>query len=533
MDKNLSTRSKFFNNAWLIPLAIFIIALLVRLIGLKFSFPLLTHHDEQYIIDPLIEMSKNKTLDSGYYNRPNQVLYTILFAYLNLVSKLLFHKNFGWAYIENPLFFYFHARLILAFIGSVIPVLAWKIGKLNKWIDFSLPAAILTCFYPPFLAHSHVITGDILNTIFSLATILLCLNYLQKEQRIWLILASICVALNTVEKYPGILSYGIVLVTIVINAYKPNSQTSRLDLKYAFREILISISIVILAMFIFAPHLFYKLDQVRDILILEGRNTHLGADNLSWFGNMNFYIHVFIDNAGWIVSLFALAGILLTILSKQPAMLLLYFGAGYWVALSKLGLHWERWSLPMMITPLLLAALSIAKVWSVIKHRKIINVLAILFFVVFGFIYSLNGLTSSLVLDWQDTRVEALQFLTENGVTTENSISEGYTPFYARDVKTIFDFDFKDSGEIDYVILSSNMYGRFQSEPDRYLYQNTYYNNLRAEATLIAEFIPDKRPSNPKDQIVVLLDYLENLVRKTKTDYKTGPVIQIYQLPSD
>ena len=353
-----------------------------------------------------------------------------------------------------------------------------------------------------------------------------------KEKRIWLIPA-LSALLNTVEKYPGILSYGIVLVTIAIHAYKPNSQTSRLDLKYAFREILISISIVILAMFIFAPHLFFKLDQVRDILILEGRNTHLGADNLSWLGNMNFYIHVFIDNAGWIVSLFALAGILLTILSKQPAILLLYFGAGYWVALSKLGLHWERWSLPMMITPLLLAALSIAKVWSVIKHRKIINVLAILFFMVFGFIYGLNGLTSSLVLDWQDTRVEALQFLTENGVTTENSISEGYTPFYARDVKTIFDFDFNDSGEIDYVILSSNMYGRFQSEPDRYLYQNTYYNNLRAEATLIAEFIPDKRPSKPKDQIVVLLDYLENLVRKTKTDYKTGPVIQIYQLSSD
>jgi len=533
MEKPLSFKSKFFNNAWLIPIAIFIIALLVRLIGLKFSFPLLTHHDEQYIIEPLVEMSKNKTLDSGYYNRPNQVLYTILFGYLNLVSKLLFHKNFGLAYVENPLFFYFHARLILAIIGSLIPVLAWKIGKSIKWIDFSLPAAILTCFYPPFVAHSHVITGDILNTVFSLATILFCLSYLQKEKRIWLILAAICVALNTVEKYPGILSYGIVLVTIAISAYRPKPQTPRLDLKFAFREILISISIVILGMFIFAPHLFFKLDQVRDILILEGRNTHLGADNLSWLGNMNFYIHVFIDNAGWIVSLFALAGILVTILSKQPAMLLLYFGAGYWVALSKLGLHWERWSLPMMITPLLLAALSIAKAWSLIKHQKIWKSLVAIFLVIFGVTYALNGLTSSLILDWQDTRVDALQFLSENGITEENSISEGYTPFYSRYVRTIFDFDYEDSGEIDYAILSSFMYGRYQSEPDRYLQENSYYNNLRAEATLIAEFVPDERPSNPKDQAVVLLDYLENLVRKTKTAYKTGPVIQIYQLPSD
>ena len=38
---------------WLIPFAIYLIALAVRLIGLKFSFPLLTHHDEQFVIEAL------------------------------------------------------------------------------------------------------------------------------------------------------------------------------------------------------------------------------------------------------------------------------------------------------------------------------------------------------------------------------------------------------------------------------------------------------------------------------------------------
>jgi hypothetical protein len=187
----------------------------------------------------------------------------------------------------------------------------------------------------------------------------------------------------------------------------------------------------------------------------------------------------------------------------------------------------------MMITPLLLAALSIAKAWSVIKHQKILKDLAIVFVVFFGGIYALNGLTSSLILEWQDTRVDALQFLTENGITTENSVSEGYTPFYPRYAGTIFGFGFKHSGEIDYAILSSHMYGRYQSEPDRYVQENSYYNDLRAEATLIAEFVPNKRPSDPKEQLIVLVDYLNNLVKKTKTDYKTGPTIQIYQLPSD
>ena len=129
---------------WLIPFAIYLIALAVRLIGLKFSFPLLTHHDEQYVIDPLIEMSRNHTLDSGRYAKGGQFTYTVLFGYLNLISKLFFHKNFGWAYSEDPLFFYFHARMVIAFFGALAPVLAWKIGKLIKGIDFSLAAAFLT-----------------------------------------------------------------------------------------------------------------------------------------------------------------------------------------------------------------------------------------------------------------------------------------------------------------------------------------------------------------------------------------------------
>ena len=518
-------------RSWLIPTTIFLIALSVRIIGLKFGFPLLTHHDEQYIINPLVEMSKKHTLDSGLYNRPNQILYTVLFGYLNLISKLLFNKNFGWAFDADPLFFYFHARLVIAFFGALIPVIAWKIGKLFKGVDFSLPAAILTCFYPSYIVHSHYITGDVINTVFSLAIIMFCLMYLKNENKLWLILACIGVGLNTVEKYPGILTYGIVLVTIGIKVFSHKKQHHRINWQFFFREIAITLTVVILSMFIFAPHLFFKLDQIREILIYESRSTHLGADNLNWFGNMLFYLKVFINSAGWIVFLFALAGIILSVASKQPAMLLLYFGAGYWVALSKLGLHWERWSLPMMITPLLLAAFSITKLWETIKSRKIVKVLVTVFLIVFFSLYALNGLTSSVLLTWQDTRVVALDFLNKNNITMENSISEGYTPFYPRYAGRIFDFNYNDPGQIQYVILSSNIYGRYEAEPDRYKTENDYYSDLRAEATLIAEFLPSMKPDNPWEQLIVTVDYFSNLVRGTKTTYTTGPTIQVFKIP--
>lgn len=531
----MGTSAKRLNKprsySWLVPFVIYLIALVVRVIGLKFSFPLLTHHDERFIIDLLIEMSRNHTLDSGFYARPNQFLYTTLFGYLNLLSKILFHKNFGWAYTEDPLFFYFHARLLVAVFGAMVPVLAWKIGKLFKGVDFSIAAALLTCFYPPFIVHSHYITGDILNTALSLAVILFCLIYLQKKKWVWIVLACITVALNTVEKYPGILSYGIVLVTIGISVFSRENEIKQKKWGEFLSGTLITLAIVLLSMFILAPHLFFKLDQVREALIIEARPTHLGADNLSWLGNMLFYLQVFVKAAGWIIVVFAVVGLVYSIISKQPAMLLLYFGAGYWVALSKLGLHWERWSLPMMITPLLLAALGLTKLWAAIKQQTLVKAVATVFLGVFVLVYALNGLTSSVLLTWQDTHFAALQFTSDNGITEENSAYEGYTPFLPRTVKTIFDFDLNNSGQIDFVILSSNMYGRFEAEPDRYKVENAYYTELRAKAVLIAEFKSSKKPENPVEQLTILGDYLNNLIKGTKTTYTTGPTIQVYRLP--
>lgn len=531
MEATTRRANKVRSYSWLIPIAIYIIALVIRVIGLKFSFPLLTHHDERAIIDPLVEMSRNHTLDSGQYARPNQFLYSVLFGYLNLLSKVLFNKNFGWAYSDDPLFFYFHARLMVAVLGATVPVLAWKIGKLFKGVDFSLAAAFLTCFYPPFILHSHYITGDILNTALSLAIILLCLIYLQKKKWVWLVLACIIVALNTVEKYPGILSYGIVLVTLGINAFSQENMNNQKKWREFLSGILVSLLIVALSIFIFAPHLFFKLDLVRDAIIIEARPNHLGADNLNWVGNMLFYLQVFVQAGGWVVVLFGIVGLAYTIVLKQPSILLLYFGAGYWVALSRLGLHWERWSLPMMITPLLLAAIGMTKLWETIKQRRWLKIFAITLLGVFVSIYTLNGVTSSVLLTWLDTRAVALQFTKKNDITQENSVYEGYTPFIPRTVKTIFDFDFDNPGQIEFVILSSNMYGRFEAEPERYTSENSYYTNLRAKATLIGEFKPSQKPENPLEQLTVLENYLNNKIKGTKTTYTTGPTIQIYQLP--
>ena len=517
---------------WLVVALIFAAALSIRLIGLKFSFPLLTHHDEIFIMDPLVTMSKGRTLDSGHYNKPTQILYTALFFWLNFLSKLKFHQNMGWAYPQNPLFFYYHARLLMAFVGSLVPVAAWKIGKSFRGIDFSLPAAFLTCFYPPYVIHSHYIGVDVSTTLFTLIIILLCLSYLKTDKPLWLILASAMVAVNVLEKYPGALSFFIPVVTLGIKAFIKDDTGARRGWRFFFTWMGISLGVTLVSMLVIAPHLFITWQQVRDALIYEGRSTHLGADNLNWGGNLLFYLREFINNAGWLVVLFAGVGIIALISIKQPAVLLLFYGGGYWVALSKLGLHWERWSLPMMTTLLLAAAAGISWLWQRASRQWTRLVLAIII-TVGGALYIVNGLTASVLFTWQDTRNIALEYLQSENITPEKTISEGYSPYLPRTVKTIFEFDAGQSPQIDYVILSSYMYGRYEAEPERYATELEFYDQLRQNALLLREFEPSPQPDGFLEKVRAIYEFASRTLHSEPSLSFFGPNLQIYQLTAD
>ena len=150
---------------------IFIFSLLLRVIGLKFGFPLLTHPDEDDIMNPVFNMAVNNSLKPGNFSRPNQILGIIYFFYLNIASYLRFGKSFEAAFPLYPLNFYFYARILISIMGSLIPVVAYKIGK--EFDSKSANAgAIVFAIFPLYILHSHYITPDITITLFTLIIIL-------------------------------------------------------------------------------------------------------------------------------------------------------------------------------------------------------------------------------------------------------------------------------------------------------------------------------------------------------------------------
>jgi len=470
-------------------------------------------------------------LDSGKYGYPSFPSFYSKYLFLNLISDLKFGTNYGVAYSQDVNFFYYYTRLLTAIQGALIPVVAWLIGKQFKKFDFSLPAAFLFTFYPPFIVHSHYITVDIPLTLYLMFVLFFCLIYLRTGKLLWLILGCLFVSIAAMEKYPGILAFGIVLVTVGIRSVSEQGGKRCVNWGYFFKTILLSLFVTLLFISLIASPLFLNTDMVIKQIQQEARTTHLGADGLGWGGNLLYYLGLFRTSAGLLVSILAILGIGLTIAQRDPTFLLLFFGVGYWIALSRLGLHWERWSLPMMISPLLLAGLAVTKILIAIRSHKLLRWLFIISVSLSALFYAENGFSKSIFMNWQDTRIEALEDFSELGIEQKNSVSEGYTPLIPRSPVRIFDFDMQNPGEKQFVILSSNMYMRFEAEPDRYQSENAFYRALRERATLIKVYAPDYKPLDPLGQVKVIVDYFQNLLGGTNSTYRTGPTIQIYQLP--
>ncbi len=514
-----------------IALIIFLIALIVRYVGLKFAFPIFTHPDENFLLAPLRNMSINHTLDPGIYVYPAYPSFYSRFFVLNLLSKLKFGMNYGLVYWQDPYYFFFASRLITAVQGALLPVIAWFVGRKFKQVNFSWAAAFLFTFYPPFVLHSHYITVDIPLTLYIMLVLLFSLNYLSSKKNVWLVLASVMVSVATLEKYPGILSIGIVLVAIGIRAFTRDENGDQPGWRFLLKTTAWSLSVSLLTVVVVAPSLLLNFDIAWKQIVNENRPTHLGADGLGWGGNLLYYLKDFYTNAGLVISILAVIGLVAVVLIKDPTNLLLFFGGGYWIALSYLSLHHSRWSLPMMTTPLFLAAIGVSYLWQQTKKIKTARIALAILVLAAAVPFALKGTVTSIVLTWQDTRYVALLYMEENGITEENTISEGFTPHNSLNNNYIFDFDIFEPGEKEYIVFSSIMFDRYAAEPDRYLDENSFYAKARSNLVLVKEFQPDPEPTTMAGQLKVFFEYLNRQFRNSKPQFLTGPKLEIYKLP--
>jgi hypothetical protein len=504
-------------------LLVFFSALLVRRVGLSFGAPLFTHPDEQNVLIPVVESVR---LDQNVYKyaHPTQVLYRLNKNLLNPYS--LWRNGFNLAeWYDRDLYgIYLASRSITMVLGALLPVMAFFIGRRFK-PDFSVPAALLFAFFPQYVLHSHYITPDIPITFYTLGVLLASLLWLEGRGKAWIWVAALFAALNTADKFPGVISLGIIGLSMLIRL-----QQEGLPFKWFLRQGVLVVAFYIAAIFLVAPNLFLQYKDVISAVTIEARDYHLGNDGFNWLGKMAYYVKVYWDYANPWLLLFTILGILGLFRTRQAQGWLLAYGLLYAALLSTLALHHERWALPMFITPLLLAAYGAAWLPAQLGGRTWLKGLAWLAAAVMLGLNAAKGVTESVYMDLPDTSAIGLHYLDEHGIRQDQTLSEGYSPFAPFGKPDIYGFDFASPGDIDYVILSDKMYGRYQAEPQRYQRENSFYERLRANGQLMLEWQPYPKPVKLSGQLELILYYLNNRPVLSSLDRYSGYTIQVYKL---
>lgn len=510
---------------------IFTISLLIRSIGLKHGFPLLTHPDESVILEPVYQMTRNRSLNPGFFNRPNHTLHMMNFFYLNVLSYVRFGASFATTFRENHLSFYYYSRLLISIMGALIPVTAYKIGKIIK-PELSLVTGLVFMAFPSYVFHSLFITPDVPITLFTLLVIYFTLRFAIENERIALYIAILFSAINTAEKYPGLLSLSIVFFGIIAKTLEETTDPLPVRIRQIIKQLLGASFSFFIALFLVAPNLFFNYQKVIEAIINESRSSHLGADQLGLIGRLLFYIRAFGSWTNLLAVLFLGLGVVFLIKWRNHKTIILLYGLLYWFALSILALHWERWALPMYITPLFLIAIGISQLWNHIRTMPKLRWLVIIIIALFFFQQFTFSLHTSAVMAYTDTRVVSKAYCHQKGITSRNSIFEGYTPLLPQFPKDIFeDYEEKSrKSEYDFIILSSQMYDRFFQEPERYQDEINIYKTIRNTYPLLMIF----EPVPPAENVLDMIEQIRYLFRRSTglpdIDPYRGPTIEIYQL---
>jgi len=263
----------------------------------------------------------------------------------------------------------------------------------------------------------------------------------------------------------------------------------------------------------------------------SARSEHLGADHLPFLSRLFFYIQSFASWSNILGLVFLAVGCYAIFKWYRKPVLVLLYGLLYWICLSVLSLHWERWALPMYLTPLFIIAIGIFFLWYKFQTTPTMKwVVLALISLYFGH-QMIASIHIPIARAFTDTRVAALAYSQANGITPENSLYEGYTPFQERQRPiTILEARKNQPAGYDYVILSSAMFDRVYQSPLNYPDEEQAYDQIRDEKHLLTRIEPHPSANSIIDILDDMAHYFSKRLDLTTQVRYRGPTIEIYQV---
>ncbi|WP_460716764.1 ArnT family glycosyltransferase [Nocardioides dilutus] len=465
-----------------IRVSIVLLAAAVRVVGANFGFPLLLHPDEFAVVAAVVDMAERNSFEPPWSYRPDHVEMKVNYGVFALYAHGVVGTSIERAFAQSQLPFYNLARLTTAVFGILTVVLAYLVGR--RWSPRTgLIAAALFALFPPFVLHAHYATPDVPLTFAVMMLVYALVRYTETTSWAPLLAASFAVALAIGTKYPG--AVGALMLAAVVAAAALRDRDWRRFLSHGAASLAATAGLL----FLISPTLFTDATGVRAEIRRQATGDRLGHPDHGLGGNMWFYVAEFLEPGGLVLGALVLVGVCVVVARRRLQTLPWFVGMLFWVSLSTLPMTWERWGLPMWVTPLLLAAVGIDYLVERAGSLAARATLGVALVVVTTQL-TLVSVTSLAGLLARDTRLESREWVLEQGISEEETTYEGYTPFLPGSYALLTDhveaegdrflFMTRDGDAAEFVVLSDLMYGRVLEDPDyaqeqaiyRYIFDN-------------------------------------------------------------
>ena len=393
----------------------------LRIIGIMWGYPTQLHVDEVVIYREVVDMAARRSFEPTIFYRPDHVEIKLsLIAYM-IYSWIFLQQPVEVAFAANSVPFRLMSRLITVAFGLAMIVIAYFLARAIK-PGSEVFAAWIFALYPAYVEHSRLITPDVPLATTVMAAALAMVYYLRKPSYPPLLTTSALTGVAIGIKYPGALITVLIAIAVIYSAVR-DQEWWRI-MKHGTTAFFATL----LATFVVSPVLFTNFGQVYAAF---GDEARLDDAESPFLTHLTAYTGEFFMTAGVILTFLAGVGFWWAIKSRREEALVLVIGVVFWLALSPLGLQWERWGTPMWITPLVLAAVGFSVMWTSWRShsKKLVRAAPVTVgILIAGQLLGIAVVERTMPYVLPDSRVWGLEILENKGITLENTVAEGFSP---------------------------------------------------------------------------------------------------------
>ena len=409
-------------NSKIILCFILLSGFLLRLGGLNFGLPLITHADEPIIVNHALAYGLGD-FNPHFFNIPPLVSYLLFIIYglIFVVGKMLGFFVTKADYLEKfllePTFWYITGRFLIGVcLGTVSVYALYKLTKEFLEEKMALLAALFFAVSYIHILHSHYIYTDIPLTLSIILAAIFSLKLYKNPSFKNYIIAGFLVGLSCAVKYNGLIS----AVFVVFAHFLSSNRRS------IIRPALSIISCVS-AFFIFNPFAFFDLSFFKkEILEQSGAEGAVG-----WWYHLKYSLA---QGLGWPMVTFGLLGaVWVSFKERKKSLVLLSFPVLFFISLGIFSQKHERYVLPLVPFVCIYAAYFVYQIKEKLYFKH--HVLRFAFYLTLVFSVILPNLAKSIWLDYiasrKDTRILAKEWIEKN-IAPGSNIAMDHTFFCPR-----------------------------------------------------------------------------------------------------